>query len=151
MTETPTERLPGKYIRGHQRAQLVRDLALGVLNYEEIADKYGRAHQTVKEFAARNKAEIARVKAEYGSELSVLWVANKFNRMATLQQYLEDIHRNWESPDMDADQWLRSIQVCQKILRDVAEEIGDLPTRARPMTAGVGLEEEIGGWDEKPR
>jgi hypothetical protein len=42
-------------IRGHLRVQLVHDLALGDLTCRQIGEKYGRAEQTIYNFANENK------------------------------------------------------------------------------------------------
>lgn len=53
-----SDREPAPPIRGTLRAELVRDLALGDHTYEVLAERYGRSHQAVKQFAARNADEI---------------------------------------------------------------------------------------------
>ena len=45
-------------LRGRFKRVLIVDLAAGDQTYEDLAPRYGRSLQAVKEFSARNVAEI---------------------------------------------------------------------------------------------
>ena len=91
-TEQP-ERTP--YIRGEERHALVEDLALARQTQAELAVKYGRSHQAVKQFSARNAAEITSrrrvLQGELATETDHLWVAGKTARIAWYQKLIEDL------------------------------------------------------------
>jgi hypothetical protein len=77
-------------IRGALRAELVRELALGELTHDQLAEKYERSPDAIKQFASRNKDEVRRTKQALIADASDEWVgvaiARKMDRIADADQ-----------------------------------------------------------------
>ena len=58
MIETKDGREPAPRIRGALRTALIRDVAVGELTREQLAEKYGRSLPAIHQFATRNSDEI---------------------------------------------------------------------------------------------
>lgn len=80
--------------RGHGRLTLIRDLALGEFTYVEIARRYGLDSRDIETFSQDFEKDIAEVRAALAGHLAIesagLWVAKKQNRLAELQDDIED-------------------------------------------------------------
>jgi hypothetical protein len=80
--------------RGHGRLTLIRDIALGEFTFVELARRYGLDSRTIETFSQDFASEIAEVRAALAGHLAVesagLWVAKKQNRIAELQDDIED-------------------------------------------------------------
>jgi hypothetical protein len=118
-------------IRGSLRAELVRDLALGELTHEQLAEKYDRQVQSIHNFASRNKDEIRRAKQVQSDEYQGLGYAEKWERLAFREQLLLDINERLQDPDLSHTQRNRYAVTVEKLLHGIAEERGQLPTRAQ--------------------
>jgi hypothetical protein len=117
-------------IKGEQRQELVNDLAQGSLTHAQLAEKYDRHVQAIAQFAVRNRAEIAVIRAGNNKalheRLAEIPIADKACRVAVDHVLRDDLLMRLEDPDMDArNRYLYSKAVMQ-IQRAVAEELGDL-------------------------
>jgi len=117
-------------IRGAQRTALVRDLALGEHTYEQLAERYGRSHQAVKQFAARNVDEINEAKQEMSREDIEPWGTQKRDRLAVYSQQLVEVDDRLQSGELTPGQEVRFRSLLIKTLHQIAEERGELPTRS---------------------
>jgi hypothetical protein len=118
-------------IRGSLRAELVRDLALGELTHEQLGEKYDRTTQAIHEFSSRNKAEIRRAKQVQSDEYQGLGYAEKWQRLAFREQLLLDINERLKDESLSDTQRNRYSVTAEKLLHGIAEERGQLPTRAQ--------------------
>jgi hypothetical protein len=122
------------HIRGEERHALVEDLALGDLTQADLATKFERHPQTIAQFSARNAAEIAgrrrALQGELATETDHLWVADKTARIAWRQKLAEDLDGYLSDPDLDRRLRVRYVREINSLLRNVAEEKGELPTRS---------------------
>jgi hypothetical protein len=75
-------------IRGVLRAELIRDLALGELTHDQLAEKYDRVTQAISNFASRNKDEIRRAKQAQSDEYQSLGYAEKGERIALVPGFV---------------------------------------------------------------
>jgi hypothetical protein len=116
-------------IRGSLRAELIRDLALGELTHPELAEKYGRAVQSIANFSSRNSDAIRRAKQVQSDEYQGLSYAGKWERLAFREQLLLDIEARLEDPDLSHTQRNRYSVTADKLLHSIAEERGELPVR----------------------
>jgi hypothetical protein len=117
-------------IKGEQRQELVNDLAQGSLTHAQLAEKFDRHVQAIAQFAVRNRAEIAVIRAGNNKalheRLAAIPIADKAQRIAVDQVLRDDLLLMLEDPAMDArTRYLYSKAVMQ-IQRAVAEELGDL-------------------------
>jgi hypothetical protein len=117
-------------IRGSLRAELVRDLALGELTHEQLAEKYDRHPQAISQFSVRNKDEIRRAKQVQSDEYQGLGYAEKWERLAFREQLLRDIEEKLKDPDLSHTQRNRYSVTADKLLHSIAEERGQLYARS---------------------
>jgi hypothetical protein len=143
LTETPAKRLRGRY-----KVALILDLADGAMGYDELASRHGISKQGVAEFASRNRDAIQSAKQDLTSELAGLWVVNKRERLADAQQDLEDLEALLQDPNLTdaARRGYYSLKI--KLRHNIAEECGQLPTRATiEVESAPLLRHEIVGWE----
>jgi hypothetical protein len=117
-------------IRGTLRAELVRDLALGDLTHEQLAEKYERHPQAITNFSSRNKDEIRRAKQVQADEYQGLSYAGKWERVAFREQLLLDIEARLDDPGLSDTQRNRYSVTADKLLHSIAEERGQLYARS---------------------
>lgn len=103
------------------RARLLRELALAEKTAGVLAEEYGVSRSAISMFKSRNKTEVQLVADNLADQYADLWIANKRNRLATLAAAAEKLAKN---PDA------RSAEVLAKLLKDAAEELGDIPNKA---------------------
>lgn len=112
----------GKLERGWAKTRLIRDLATAEKTQVQLAAEYGVRQSSVSEFATRHADEIAAVRSKIDDEWASLWVADRFNRVAEMQ---DDIEKISELPVPDRD----LLRVKHAALRQIAEELGQLKTQ----------------------
>ena len=88
-----------------------------------LARKYGVSRPAITQFARRNAAEIDAIKADLQAEFAGLWIAEKELRIARYEADLE------LSAEGDFAGHYEQIRTRTQILHNVAEELGQLPTR----------------------
>jgi hypothetical protein len=125
-------------IRGSLRAELVRDLALGELTHEQLAEKYDRVPQAITNFSSRNKDEIRRAKQVQSDEYQGLGYAEKWQRLAFREQLLLDINERLADPDLSHTQRNRYSVTADKLLHSIAEERGQLYARSSLEVSMIG-------------
>lgn len=106
--------------RAWVKQQLIRELAEGKLSQTHLATKYGVGQSGIAEFKRRHTAEVERAHDSLHDEWVGLWVAEKRNRLAGLQAKAEELE------DLPG---ARNAEVYAKLLRDVAEELGDITNK----------------------
>jgi hypothetical protein len=117
--------------RPWERRQLCRELATGDMTRAALARKYGVVRSTITEFAKRHAREIDEIKAHLDDDFAGLWIADKSARMAAYQADLElsgtgKYGSHWEQ-----------IRTRSQILKQVAEELGQMPPRAGVVVVPV--------------
>lgn len=133
-------------LRGWRKRQLIRDLALGNLTFEELAAKYDHAEVSIRTFARKNKEFIDEVKAAHENEYAGLWIVSKSARIAEYQQDVEEINEVLARL-LDTEQDLNSnlIRMKHNALRSVADELGELPTRVQLQSDNKSVTYHIEG------
>lgn len=112
--------------RAWDRLNIIRDLAFSKETITAMAKRLGVTREALSRFKTRHKAEIEDVIARADSEFRGIAVADKTNRLAMYQQLVEDAE--------DRGDW----KLCARILRQVAEEMGHLPSRMQ-ITGAVDV------------
>lgn len=84
---------------------MVRDLALG-LPHRMVAERFGRSHQAVKQFASRNADEINEAK-RYECEDITLWGVQKHEQLALIRDQIIEIRDRILLGDLTASQEVR--------------------------------------------
>jgi len=108
--------------QGWVRARLIRDLAIGEIPQKTLAEEFGVVDSAITEFKKRHWVEIERVRDNMADQYGDMWISSKRSRLAELQKAAEKLA---EKPDA------RSAEVLAKLLKDAAEELGDLPAKAQ--------------------
>ncbi|MFF7734259.1 hypothetical protein [Streptomyces sp. NPDC007984] len=128
--------------RGWRKAQLIRQLALGELTQTRLGELYGVSQASISRFAARYTGEIETVrynlaeKVQQGAE--ELWVTQKHNRLAEYQDVAER---------MGGVSTPRAQEIRMQALRNVAEELGDLPARTQVDISTSTVSYQVVGID----
>jgi hypothetical protein len=122
------------YIRGQERAELIDDLARGERNLEQLAESYGRTYQTVKEFSARNSAEIQGrrqvLQGALAEETQPLWVADKVKVAERYQDTIDDLYAWYQNTD-DGRLKSRFARDLAPLMHAAADLYGHFPMRSR--------------------
>ena len=110
-----------KLTRAWVKQELIRELAVGKISQTDLAARYGVGPSAVAEFKRRHAVDVERARDSLNDEWVGLWVADKRNRLAGLQAQIENLE------DMPTS--ARTAEVYAKLLRDVAEELGDITNK----------------------
>lgn len=144
------------------RRQLIVDLAHSDLSQTVLAEKYDVSQQAISQFAARHRATIEQVRADASNKYAGIAIADKAARLATYADMLEKALSKtpkvngkgeivYGLPDENGERHpIMEIDagVAQKILRNVAEELGDLPNRVTiGGEVGIKTDYTINGVD----
>lgn len=109
-------------LKGYTAMRLIRELAISGKPQKVLAKEYGVTPAAISAFGIRNSNEIAQVRVNSADEYSGLWITQKLNRLAELQSMFEDLQELPPTPS--------TVSVMKSLMRDVAEELGDIPTKA---------------------
>lgn len=105
------------------RRQLQRDLATAETTRAALARKYGVSRPYITEFAKTFAREIDAIKADLGNEFAGLWIASKEQRLAAYE-------RDYDTSEQgEYGAHYEQVRTRAQILRNVAEELGQLPSR----------------------
>ena len=109
------------------RRQLILDLALDTQTHEKLAEKYGVSRYSITSFKKRHAVDIDTARVEAEEEFAGILITKKENRLAVYQDQIEQaIHRG-------------DHKLIARLLRQVAEEMGHLPSRVQ-LTGSVGFQ-----------
>lgn len=99
------------------RLGLIRDLADGQLTHEKLGVKYEVSRDSITAFKKRHEQEIKDCLARVDSEFKGILIADKANRLSAYEHMLMQAMDEGNRKD------------AIRILRQVAEEMGHLPSR----------------------
>lgn len=108
-------------LKGHVAQRLIRELAVSGKPQNQLAEEYGVTQGAISHFKVKHEMEIGRVSEAAADEYAGLWISGKLNRLAELQALAEELTDKPITP--------RSAEVIKGILRDAAEELGDIPNK----------------------
>lgn len=108
--------------RGWRKQQMLRDLAEAKLSQLDIARRYGVSQARVSQVANHppNKQVIEEIRADIHNKFAGMWIAQKEARVA---EYLAMVEQ------LDGDPDPAVVRARQAALRNVAEELAQLPNR----------------------
>ena len=112
--------------------ELWTELADGTVKQAALGRKYGVSRQAVSQFAKRHRGRIEEIRAKLGQEFAGLWIADKRRRIEALQADYEASAAN----EFYSDHY-EQVRVRMQILRAVAEELGEIPTKSTVHVGGV--------------
>jgi hypothetical protein len=104
-------------IVGWQRHMLMRDIAAGELNPDEIAERHGIPTQTVYAIRHHQKAELQAILDDWANEFSDLWSVKKHNRVARLEYLANELQARLDELTADAD---AATETMRKVHPDAA-------------------------------
>ena len=130
---------------GLVKRKLIRELALGALKQTQLADKYDVTPAAITLFKQRNADEINAIRADMDNEYAGLLIVQKAYRLGTLQTLLEmaltpqpKVSASGRvayvtDPATGEERMVEEIALdsATRILKQVAEEMGQLPTRVQ--------------------
>lgn len=144
--------IPNK-LNGIIKRQLIRELALDRFTQQQLADKYDVTQPAISAFAKRNADEIQAIRNNADDEFAGLLIVKKHFRLGTLQTLLEQAMtpqpkvsasgRVAYVTDADGNETMVeevAIDSATRILKQVAEEMGQLPARKVELTADVNAD-----------
>jgi hypothetical protein len=122
---------------GRYRLELIRHLAIEDLGSAKLAKKYGVGTNAISMFKKRHKREIMEFRSNLDDEYVGLWIATKRDRIAELQEMAdilgEAIASLVEAGQVDTD----LMKARAGFLKQVSEELGQLPPRQQVVSAQV--------------
>lgn len=124
---TPVPRRRMVLERGHVKHELIRRLAAGEA-LKTLAEEFGVATSSVHAFKGRHLTEIDALKERLHDDFAGLWIAQKGARLAELQADVELINES-TGPEIKKMTEVAMLQLKERIIRAVAEELGDIPTK----------------------
>lgn len=108
------------------RRKLCTALATSGKTQKVLAEEFGCSQAAISFFQTRHAVEIMAIRDDATNELAGLAVANQANRIAMYEQMALKLMERVES---EADEKVAA--VINKTLRNIAEELGALPTRVQ--------------------
>lgn len=136
--------------RGFVRFRIMRQIIDG-WSLNKLAAEYGVAKTTITDFKRKYAQDIERLRESVNDEMQGLWVASKFNRIAEYQQTLEDIEDTMGKllsvGTVLGPGDMALIKEKRNLLRQVAEELGQLPNRNQVQIAGASVSYHFDGVD----
>lgn len=105
------------------RREIQRALADGTEKRSAIARRFGVTAGYITQFAKQYAREIDDIRRNLDDEFAGLWIASKVNRVIA---YQADYTQTLTDPRSSHHEWVKSRAM---ILRQVAEELGQLPPR----------------------
>lgn len=133
----------GSVLRGPTKIRLIHDLALDAWSERDLAAQYGVSQQSINEFKHRNLTQIATAREDIENRLSTLWITNKADRLAELEDDVDQINAELESAPLSMRP--RLYLAKHRAIRNAAEELGQLAPR--DINASVTVRYEIAGVD----
>lgn len=82
--------------RGHKRITLVHDIARGEKSSAALMREYGMTRTDMKNFLAKYNYDIQLVQADLESEYAGLWITNKRNRLAEVEEVVNSANAELE-------------------------------------------------------
>jgi hypothetical protein len=145
-TVTPVSRVK---VTGRMKQIVLMELAKAELNHHQIAAKYDLTTDSVHQCAFRHKQKLAEMRAQMTRQLqdecSALWVADQYQRMVARQRLLEIVESQVDIKHAEGYVPASLIQQYETILRDIAEELGQIPDRPSMAPGGSSTEYVVKG------
>ena len=153
---------------------IIRELAMGQKTHREIAMRFGVTKQYVGRLSMDNKERIEELHAMVEEKVNELWVMDAYERakerLMDIEELNEELHfhkaeaaafarRMDKDGEPVGEQYYKAMDAKHKIMRQLEESSGQLPTRSAPTPdhgkatyeiPGVDLGEVVKGWDQQP-
>ena len=134
-----------------RRRQLLAEMALGNMNYGQLATKFDVSRDHVKHLAVTDREEIDAIKAEVPPQEKQLWPVDRYNRnlermtdiarieaeMAKHESARDEFGKIVESTVPLSDQWQKLMDQKHRILRAIQEDYAQVPLRVPAHRLGL--------------
>jgi hypothetical protein len=167
---TATARVKPRYMSALEREQLLREMAVGTPLWV-LASRYGKTYDHIRTISSQCKEEIAEIRRQLGEEMNILWAKDMMYRAMELQHSIEKTRQQQRKLEAEAaafgedglgsvvsEHWHKLDQHAAKLIHQLGEMLGQLPTRAAPVPAdhgkatyeipGVDLAEVVRSWEQ---
>jgi transposase-like protein len=122
--------------RGRSRLRLIHEIATGRHSYAELARRHGVTRSAISQFAARHQLAILDARQALDDDTAALWISRRRDRLAEIQQTIEDLDAQLDAqPEDRAQLWRLRLQA----IRQAAEETGQLRDTAPVHTVEIRL------------
>jgi transposase-like protein len=126
----------GPLDRGRARLRLIHEIATGNHSYAALARQHGVTRSAISQFAARHQLAILDARQALDDDTAALWVSRRRDRLAEIQQTIEDLDAQLDAqPEDRAQLWRLRLQA----IRQAAEETGQLRDTAPVHTVEIRL------------
>lgn len=115
-------------LAGRHKLKTMRMLAEG-LSQSEVARQMDVTPMAVTQFASRNRDAIEELRTHLDDEWAGIWIADKRQRVLTLQQVVEDMQDELDAMEFDGSP-TEARRVIMAALKATAEELGQLVSKA---------------------
>jgi len=129
--------------RGHKWLDLIYALAQDEVDYTRLSMHYQIRKTDLALFAEQHAAAIEDAKTQVNDEFAALWITKKTSRMAEYQADLEYLNDCIET----ADKPLEAIRLKQQVLKNVADELGQIPGRTPTLVQNNSVHYHVEGVD----
>lgn len=113
----------GKPLKGVVKLRLIRELAAAEKTQAQLAIEYNVSEARVSQFKYENLDAISHAQANMLDEFAGILLADKKNRLA---EYVSDVD---EANERDGDGWVDARRIKHNALRQIAEELGQIPNK----------------------
>jgi hypothetical protein len=122
-------------MRPWTRLALLKELALGQQSQTSLAEKYGVSDAAISQFKSKHAEEIQDIIDNAEDEFSGILLSRKKNRLATYAELLENALDDGDG------------KLAKGILKNMAEELGQLPNRITVQSIDTRTRYEVEGVD----
>lgn len=122
--------------------RLLHELARGEKQRIQLAEEYGVVPSAITNFAHRHAAELEQIRRDLDNEFAGLWIAQKAARLA---EYEQDVNRINDTLDDEERPDTNLMRTKQAALRQVAEELGQIPSKVNLSVEPVTVRYEVVG------
>lgn len=133
-----------KLAKGQVRRRLIAELAAEEMTRADLARKYDVSGAAITLFAGRHQEQIDACKLRAEDEFAAIAVASKVNRVAIYDQMISDMEDAMIAAGVVSSKRARTIAV---LLKNVAEEMGQLPSRSVTHIQGQTIHYTVEGVD----
>lgn len=138
--------MPEEKKLSHRRLYaLLHELAENELTQRVLARKYGISQARVSQLGTQYADEVEDMRADLEDEYAGLWLAQKAERVKAYMRLAEMLEEDLQVSGLESS----FINQLQKVYKNIAEEMGQLPARVIVTQTGPKADYTVGGVDPR--
>jgi len=151
MTDDTATTPKPRYMPPARRRQLLAEMALGGMNYGQLAAKFGVSRDHIKHLAGSERDEIEAIKGELTEKEKLLWPVDRYTRnlerVTDLARIEDELTKHETARDEFgevvgadvplSDQWAKLLTLKQQVLRAIQEDYAQVPLRVPAHRLGL--------------